>query len=128
MEAMLEVLELILAENVDFKNENGVAVITCDHNSTKRNIYLELNILLNRFQVLGHSFQHDPTIFTSAEWVTVPANLGFSLGALVAGIYPAFLASPVKSPTRHQSFSDKICVEYDCMFWQGSFAKDQLGT
>ena len=48
-----EILELILADNVEFKTENGVALIMCNQNSTKRNINLELNILLNRFQVLA---------------------------------------------------------------------------
>jgi hypothetical protein len=43
-------LEFILADNFEFKNENGIALITCDQNSAKRNIYLELDIYSTGFR------------------------------------------------------------------------------
>lgn len=51
-----DMIELVIVDRIHFKNDNGLAVITATENSVERDIYLELNILLNRFQVLGHSF------------------------------------------------------------------------
>jgi len=48
-----EMLELIATNNVEFVNENGIGTITCLQEK-RRNTHIDMNILLNRFQILGH--------------------------------------------------------------------------
>jgi hypothetical protein len=51
-----EMLELILTDNVFFRHGNPSALITSIKDSEERDVYLSMNILLNRFQVLGLSY------------------------------------------------------------------------
>lgn len=49
-------LELILTDNVSFKPGDPSALITSIQESEEQDVYLSMNILLNRFQVLGLAF------------------------------------------------------------------------
>jgi hypothetical protein len=51
-----DLLELVIQDKLSFRIDDDVALITSKEDSVEKDVYLELNILLNRFQVLGHSF------------------------------------------------------------------------
>jgi hypothetical protein len=49
-------LDLVYTHDIEFKNENGVPVLTSAHDSKKQNLEPKLISMLNRFQILGHLY------------------------------------------------------------------------